>query len=78
MNIRLDFIDKFVDEDMAIMEMSGVRHEFMKLDEKIKSEYAHAADKPAMQRSLANARSRIEDALHHMIKALCLKHEKLD
>lgn len=78
MNNRLDFISEFRDKDLAILEMSGCRFKFMELDKALQIEAKIAIDYniPAMARSIANARTRLEEALQHAIKALCLKHEK--
>jgi hypothetical protein len=77
MNNRLDFISKFKDEDIAILEMTGCRAKFIELDEALRIEAQLAQDNnlPAMARSIANARTRLEEACQHAIKALCIKHE---
>lgn len=79
MNNRLDFISKFKDENLAILEMSGCRREFIELDRKLQIEAKIAVDynNPAMGRSVANARTHLEEALQHSIKALCLKNEDI-
>lgn len=75
MNNRLDFINKFIDDDSAIKEMTKCRKEFMDIDDNLSQLAIEAKDKPAMARSIANARTRLEESLQHSIKALCLKHE---
>ena len=77
MDNRLDFIKSFKDEDLAISEMTGCRAKFRDLDEALRLEAKAASDynNQAMARSVANARTRLEEACQHAIKALCLKHE---
>ena len=76
MNIRLDFISEFENPILVCEEMRMIRCQFMLIDEALRSEFQHANDNPAMARSLANARTHVEEACQHAIKALCLKHEK--
>jgi len=77
MDNRLDFISKFNDEDLTILEMNACRHKFIELDNALREEaiLAASSSNAAMARSIANARTRLEEALQHAIKALCLKHE---
>jgi hypothetical protein len=80
MNSRLDYIKNFKDADLAILEMSGCRGEFIALDDKLKAELKVSLDYnlPEMGRIIAIARTNIETACMYAIKALCLKHEKKD
>lgn len=79
MNNRLDFINEFINKDLAIREMKDCRYQFIELDKALQIEAKVAIDYniPGMARSIANARTRLEEALQHAIKALCLKHEKI-
>ena len=75
MNNRLDYISKFVDDKKATDEMTKLRIDFMNIDSILRDQGEFSKDNPAMARSLANARTRLEESLQHSIKALCLKHE---
>ena len=78
LNNRLDYIAAFEDADLAILEMNGCRSLFIELDEKLRQEVEKAVtgSDHARARVLSNARTRLEEACHHAIKALALKHEK--
>jgi len=77
MNNRLDYINNFKDKDKATREMAECRLKFIHIDDLLRVEDKVATDNnnPAMARSIANSRTRLEEACQHAIKALCLKHE---
>ncbi len=75
MDNRLDFISEFKNHDEAISQMTICRRQFMLLDDQLKGLMDHGSDNPAMLRSISNSRTRLEEALQHAIKALCLMHE---
>lgn len=79
MNIRLDFIAKFKDEDEAVNQMKETRNQFIELDLKLKSlVYLNPntiTPNEALLRSVSLARTNLEQALQYAIKSLCLLHE---
>ena len=78
MDNRLDFVSKFKDHDAAINEMTRSRKCFIALDEALRElaqEDIVVGTNPQIQRQISIARTHIEDACQHTIKALCLKHE---
>lgn len=78
MNNRLDYINNF--EDGAIEKMTEMRAKFIALDEELRMMLYIGVNtitpNEALKRSIALARTNLEQALQYSIKSLCLKHEK--
>lgn len=76
MDIRLDFIEEFENQDEAIAEMRACRQAYIELDRRLKMESEEAKHNPSLSRSLILARQLLEQSLFYAIKSLALKHEK--
>lgn len=77
MNNRLDFISEFQNKELAINEMTLARNHFIDIDDRLRQMVDPKLQRDAqIGRQVALARTHIEEALEHTIKALCLIHEK--
>lgn len=78
MNIRLDRITAL--EDGAQEALEEARAAFMNLDDALcdlTKDAVALKDHAPFLRSIANARSRLEESSMHTQKAICLKYEKI-
>lgn len=76
MNNRLDYITSFKNKQIADDEMNQLRSDFIKIDDKLRLiASVNESHDAALVRSVSLARTHLEQAQMHAIKALCLKHE---
>lgn len=74
LDIRLDFISNFKNNELAIKEMSELREKYIALD-KILTDIFECEKNPALLRTLAIARTSLETSLMYAIKTCCLAYE---
>lgn len=75
MDIRLDYVSKFKDQEKAITEMTALRAQYMALDATLKNMTELGNGDPAFLRSLSIARTHLETSCQYGIKSLCLGYE---
>ena len=77
MNNRLDYINKFKNNQIAKLHLQNCRESYVNIDDSLKLIVENVKD-AATQRAISLARTHLETSLFYAQKGIALKHENKD